>query len=258
MINEPVKLSSSFPKPENSAFLRLVAFKMAAAHYPASDFPLFSCGYTELCRENLSGKSVVELACGRGDLAVALAEQFPDAKILAVDRYPDAGSAIREAHAAGKAKNLEYLCSDAVNLPVIRDSSVDLVFGQAALHHLANDVSAVRNEAHRILKPGGRLVFLFEPLGHNWFVACVRAIQVSRQEMGDESNLFFSTFDEIGQTFTKIEVQSFNLTGYFLKAFKGKSGLSLARFCNKLDRAISRFWTNAPKFGANANIIFWK
>jgi len=253
-----VPISCSFPKVDLESFSRLGSFKNAAAHYPPSDFPLFSCGYLELCREDLSGKTAVELACGRGDLAVALAEFFPKARIIAVDRYPEAGAAIREAHQSGKVPNLEYLCADASDLSTLPGESADLIFGQAALHHLANDINAIRSVTGRILKPGGRLIFLFEPLGHNWVVACVRAIQISRHTMADESNLFFPTFQEIGRPFSKIEVQSFNLCGYALKGLKGNQGIRLAKICNALDRGIAKIWRQAPKFGANANIIFWK
>ncbi len=251
-----VTLTSNFPlAPEEIYF---PGFQEACQHYPATDFLIFATGYAELCSVDLNGEVVVELACGRGDLAVALARRFPSARIVALDRYPDAGGAIVEAHQRGEVPNLEYRCGDAQDLSHFENASVKLVFGQATLHHLANDTAKLRSETSRILMPGGRLVFLFEPLGHNWMVACVRAIQVARKEMGDESNLFFSTFREIGRSFERVHIDSFNLTGYLLKLFASKHAVPLARLTNRMDRLISRVYPDATKFGANANIFFFK
>lgn len=251
-----VILTSEFPvAPERTS---IPGFESACAHYPVTDFPLFCHAYGELCREDLTGKTAVELACGRGDLVVALAKRFPESRIIAVDRYPESGASIREAHARGEVLNLEYVCGDAQDLGFLAESSVDLVFGQAALHHLANDVMTLSLQTSRILKPGGRLLFLFEPMGHNWFVSSVRSIQVARHEMCDESNLFFSTFREIGRMFERVHVQSFNLCGYFLKGIPSGLAIPLARLANGIDRAIAGFWPGATKFGANANIIFFR
>jgi hypothetical protein len=76
--------------------------------------------------------------------------------------------------------------------------------------------------------------------------------------MPDESNLFFSTFKEIGRAFDRVHVQSFNMFGYCLKGFPGKLALAVARFANRADRSVATLWPSAPKFGANANVIFWR
>jgi methylase of polypeptide subunit release factors len=101
-----VVLTAEFPEAPNISEA-VSGFESACAHYAKSDFPLFYHAYAELCREDLSGRRVVELACGRGDLAVCLARRFPLADITAVDRYPEAGEAIRDAHARGEALNLK-------------------------------------------------------------------------------------------------------------------------------------------------------
>lgn len=253
---ESVPITSDFPAapPQTS----VPGFEEACRHYPITDFPLFCSAYAELCRVDLTGKTAVELACGRGDLAVCVAKKFPAGRIVAVDRYPESGAAIREAHARGDVPNLEYHCGDAQDLTFLGEASVDLVFGQAALHHLANDVLTLSLQTSRVIKPGGRLLFLFEPLGHNWLVSCIRAIQVARHEMTDESNLFFSTFREIGRTFDRVHVQSFNLSGYFLKGIPSPLAAPLARLANHLDRSIAAVRPNATKFGANANIVFYR
>jgi len=55
-------------------------------------------------------------------------------------------------------KNVEYRLGDMEEVP-IRDAQVDLVFFSQSLHHALHPDRAVV-EAHRILRPGGRIVIL--------------------------------------------------------------------------------------------------
>ena len=58
----------------------------------------------------------------------------------------------------GSYANLEYRLGD-IEDPPIDDKSVDLAILSQALHHAADPAKALR-EAHRILKPKGRLIIL--------------------------------------------------------------------------------------------------
>jgi len=57
--------------------------------------------------------------------------------------------------------DVETLAADAEALP-FEDESFDLVFGHAVLHHLP-DLAQAFDEFHRVLRPGGTLVFAGEP-----------------------------------------------------------------------------------------------
>ena len=57
--------------------------------------------------------------------------------------------------------DVRALRADAESLP-FRDQSFDLVLGHAVLHHLP-DLERAFSEFHRVLKPGGRIVFAGEP-----------------------------------------------------------------------------------------------
>ena len=225
-------------------------------HYAPSDRPLFVAGYNALCAVDLTGRRALEVCCGRGELAVELARAFPGAAVIANDRYPTAGKLIREAHGRGEVSNLAYECGDALDLSRHSDGSLDLVFGQAALHHLAHDVPAVGREYSRVLRPGARLIFIFEPLGHNPVVAMIRAWRVSREEMGDESNVFLGMLEEIGESFSRCEVQVFNLFGYPLKGLKGRFGETLATASHRLDSALIGRFPRLARYAANFNVIF--
>lgn len=138
------------------------------------------------------------------------------------------------------------------------DGSFDLVWGQAALHHLAHNPDGLARQVLRVLKPGGRLVFIFEPMGHNLAVAAIRAMRMARHELGDESNLYLSQFERMLNTgYSGCEVHMFNLLGYPLKAFSDR----FRPLCEAVQAADSWLFRRFPKllrYGANCNVIFTK
>jgi len=235
---------------------RVPLLKQAQSHYPPSDEPLFTSAYNELCREDLNGRRVMEVCCGYGKLAACLAEAFPNAEITAVDRYEESGVHIKEVE--GRFPKLRYHKGDATRLPEFADGTFDLIFGQATLHHLAHDIQQVAREYHRLLKPGGRLIFVFEPLGHNPLVAAIRAARFAKTEGGDESNLYFSQFAEIERTFASCEVQVFNLLGYPAKALRSDSVALIAKLIQAADDFLLAKKPSLLKYCANCNVIFQK
>ena len=163
--------------------------------FPSSDRELFLAGYSELCRVDLNGRHVLEICGGDGKLAVALAEGFPDAHVTAVDLYQADGGPL--ADRAKRLPKMSFVAGNAFDLSAFDTNSLDLVFGQAALHHLAHDENGIAQGVLRVLKPGGRLVFIFEPMGHNLRVAAIRAVRMAQGELGDESNLYCSQFERM-------------------------------------------------------------
>jgi SAM-dependent methyltransferase len=227
-------------------------------HYGRSDRPMFTAGYNELCRLDLNGGKVVEICCGVGELAMALARVFPKAEVIACDRYPDAGRAIREAAQHGGPANLRYRCGDALNLHELPNGSVDMVYGQATLHHLAHDTTAVSEEFSRVLKPGGRLVFIYEPLGHNPFWAMIRAYRIARAKIADESNITIAQLEEVASAFSTCEVQPFNLAAYPMKFLGRIAGSSIINRVHRWDRALMRRSPRMTPWAANFNVVFTK
>ena len=222
--------------------------------FPPSDKPLFLAGYSELCRIDLAGRRALEICGGSGKLAAALAGVFPTAEVIGLDLYRPEGPEVDERlrHLPG----LSYVAGDAFDLSAYADASLDLIFGQAALHHLGHDLKGLCREALRVLKPGGRLVFIFEPLGHNLMVAAIRAVNMARHELGDESNLYFSQFERmLDEGFSRGDVQVFNLLGYPMKGLPG--GLSwLSRTVDRIDAALFRRFPALLRYGANCNVVF--
>lgn len=228
----------------------------AIGGFPRSDLPLFLQGYSELCREDLSGKTALEICGGFGKLAGLLAETFPTAEVIGLDLYAANGPEIEER--LRRCPKLSYVAGDAFDLSRFAENSVDLVFGQAALHHLAHDPEKLSREVLRILKPGGRLVFIFEPLGHNQVVAAIRATRMAKYELGDESNLFFWQFERMLKVgFGSATVQVFNLLGYPTKALSDRLSW-LASGIQSLDRCLFEKFPSLRRYAANCNLVLRK
>ena len=221
--------------------------------FPKSDRDLFLAGYSELCRMDLNGGHALEICGGFGKLAAALAGVFPDAKITGLDLYAASGPHVDEA--LEKHPNLEYVAGDAFDLSRYGNASIDLIWGQAALHHLSHDLAGITREAARVLKPGGRLVFIFEPLGHNLAVAAIRAMRMARHELGDESNLYLSQFEKMGKSFSQTEVQAFNLLGYPMKALADRL-TPIAAIVKRGDATLFRHFPRLMRYAANCNVVF--
>ena len=107
--------------------------------------------------------TVADLGSGEGLLAELLARSCK--QVIAVDnseKMVEFGA--RKARKNG-VENLEFRLGD-LSRPPIDDGVVDLVILSQALHH-AEDPQKALQEAHRILKPGGRVMIL-DLLRHNF------------------------------------------------------------------------------------------
>jgi ubiquinone/menaquinone biosynthesis C-methylase UbiE len=98
--------------------------------------------------------TLLEIGCGTGSLAVRLAQALPAASIVGLD--PDSG-ALARARAKDPSGRVDWREGSAVAAP-LPDSSFDRVVASLVLHHLTTaEKRAALTEAHRLLRPGGRL-----------------------------------------------------------------------------------------------------
>jgi demethylmenaquinone methyltransferase/2-methoxy-6-polyprenyl-1,4-benzoquinol methylase len=108
-----------------------------------------------------SGAVVLDLACGTGDLAFALAERMEGARVTGVDASPkmiEMAKGRRRAAAGGPAGRVAFRVGDMTGLD-LPDGSVDLVTAGYGFRNVP-DFRAALAESARVLRPGGRLVTL--------------------------------------------------------------------------------------------------
>ena len=107
----------------------------------------------------LENRTVVDLGCGDGLNTVILGAL--GARTISVDISDESLRLTAERARVNKVdSNLTLVHSDAAGIP-IEDQTVDLVLCAAILHHV--DAVMTARQIHRILKPGGKAVFL-EPM----------------------------------------------------------------------------------------------
>lgn len=102
----------------------------------------------------LSGGTAVDVGCGTGTFALALAARRVDAQVIGIDGDAEI---LGLAQAKAGASAVEWQEGLAQKLP-LPDGSADVVTISLVLHHLLpEDKRAALAEARRILKPGGHL-----------------------------------------------------------------------------------------------------
>lgn len=106
----------------------------------------------------------VDLACGTGDVAFALARRYPRGTVCGVDLTPEM---LAIARSRNQFPNVTLQLGDMHRLP-FESGSVDVVTGSYALRNAPALAVALR-EIHRVLRPGGRAAFLDFSKSPHWF-----------------------------------------------------------------------------------------
>lgn len=97
--------------------------------------------------------TVLDLACGTGDLADAMARALPHARVTGLDASPRMIAAANTRHAA-HASRLRFAVGDAMQLDGVPDGSVDIVTAGYCYRNVPDWRAAIR-EVARVLRPGG-------------------------------------------------------------------------------------------------------
>ena len=109
------------------------------------------------------GDVFLDLACGRGVYALAIAERFGQAgKIIGVDLWAEGIELLNTEASSRGLSCVEGLVGDAGDKIPVGDASVDVLLIATALHDFYNDGIAdeALREVNRILKEDGRIIII--------------------------------------------------------------------------------------------------
>lgn len=114
-------------------------------------------------------KSILDVATGTGDLAIALARRCPQARVTAIDLSPEMLEVGRR-KVAKRGLSIEMLVSDAEQIP-LPDNSFDTVTAAFGVRNFENPLVGLKQMC-RVLKRGGEIYVLeFSTPRHGLFAA---------------------------------------------------------------------------------------
>lgn len=181
-----------------------------------------------------AGADVLEYGCGAQPHALLYATGARS--IRGIDISPvaieQANAAAREAGLA----NAEFAVMDAEALEYA-DGSFDLVYGSAVVHHL--DLARATPEIARVLRPGGRAIFI-EPLGHNPAINLYRR-RTPGLRTPDEHPLKLDDLRLVASHFERSDVRFYHFLSLAAVPFRGTRAFAgLLRGLDAGDRALFR------------------
>jgi len=117
------------------------------------------------------GERVIDIGCGCGDTALALARQVGETgQVLGVDVSQPMLAVARQRAAAAGLRQLRFDEADASVAPLA--AGIDLLYSRFGVMFFADPVAAFKH-LHAALRPGGRLVFVCwrAPRDNSWAMA---------------------------------------------------------------------------------------
>jgi arsenite methyltransferase len=114
------------------------------------------CGNPTTIAELQPGEVVLDLGSGGGiDCFLAAKKVGPEGRVIGLDMTPDMIKLARRNARKMGATNVEFRYGEMEDIP-LPDESVDVIISNCVIN-LSPDKAAVFAEAHRVLRPGGRL-----------------------------------------------------------------------------------------------------
>jgi ubiquinone/menaquinone biosynthesis C-methylase UbiE len=200
------------------------------------------------------GKEILDYGCGDGRLAFQLVEQGAK-KVTGFDISDgQVKAAQQKAKDLGVADRTEFLVADA-HKTGFPDDAFDLVVGVAILHHL--DIEEALTEIRRVLRPGGRAVFI-EPLQHNPLLRLGRKLTPGARTPDEHpltvddwalAKRIFPNARHTEQEFVTIPLMPLNLI------LPHSVRKRLARGAIRLDRSVLRKFPSTRKYSRTTFLI---
>jgi SAM-dependent methyltransferase len=170
-----------------------------------------------LLQQFAPGKDVLDYGCGGGHYSLALAKYAR--RVTGVDISPDSVEECRgRAIAAGVDGTVSFEVGDCEHLP-FDDASFDLVVESGVLHHL--ELGQAYREVARVLKPGGRAIFVEAVLHNPFFQAYRRLTPQLRTKWESQHILGRHELLAASSHFSDISMRFFHLAGLLAVPLRG-------------------------------------
>jgi len=124
------------------------------------------------------GMSIIDFGCGSGRLAKHLGLTFERIEYLGIDIVQE----LLDYAASKSPAHFRFVLNHEMNLPA-PDNKADMIAAFSVFTHLLHEESYIYlQEAKRVLRPGGSIVFSFLESRHNWPIFEHMIDQVRRRE----------------------------------------------------------------------------
>ncbi|XP_064626264.1 juvenile hormone acid O-methyltransferase-like [Lineus longissimus] len=127
----------------------------------------YNLGSRKWARETLDGfiprcdrpRNILDVGCGTGEVTHLLAERFPKAKVVAVDKLP---SMVQYAKDQNSTDRIDFFVMDIQNNELTQDSwrnNFDFVFSFLCMQWVEDQLAALRN-IYSLTRPGGEALIV--------------------------------------------------------------------------------------------------
>jgi ubiquinone/menaquinone biosynthesis C-methylase UbiE len=156
------------------------AFRVAASQKWRRQSAAMGAGVTQAIVQLAAarpGIQVLDLACGTGEPAISLASQVgPQGRVIGIDINPELLEVARGRAQQRTLSNIEFREADAHSLPFASES-FDLVTSRFGVMFF-DDIARALDEAHRVLRPHGRIALLaWGPFEQPYFLSTVAIVR---------------------------------------------------------------------------------
>ena len=191
--------------------------------------------FYDFLRKNSLNSNILDYGCGIGNSLKKVIE-FKPKKIIGIDI---SDISIQKAKKTIDTRNSNVdLLVDNCEKTKFNDNTFDIVYGTGILHHL--NIEICLQEIHRILKPGGKFLFI-EPLGTNPLINFYRKLTPKSRSI-DEHPLVEKDFNLIKNKFvnSKVKYYGFLTLIFFPIYFSPKSSI-VFKILRKFDQLLFNF-----------------